>query len=866
MAVILPVNRFCTWLAVLLCVTACGSDRNEAPILAPIGDGVFEVGVGGAVQLQSFDADGDPLIYSFTINPVPPSFADEQVGRPRIVPLTQGALFSWTPSVEDALGDGRADYVVRFSVEDPSGARSERSMKAGVLDPGVAGGGLRFTAPAGEGIYVDAACLGGLDVSVGGGDENRDTILEIEVPASARCAPGDPDCNGLQITRRGPGDYTVDWCPTARQLAQTVHFPLRLTARMEGSDAVIRKRFFLRYELTEAANCVGDVPRIEGVQAKLEGDALDYPVDALISDDFGFKVPPVLVYRRGQGQLGTPSFHGWGAVTFERVLGDLWMAAIPNDGTDTAATVIEYAIVAGDDDDAESTRCDHVAKTSVFTVNPPAEGGAEKTLRPCRSCRSDAQCGGAGDLCVSLVGEGHCGHGCVGQSDCESGELCLLVESVEGRAGYQCVPANLDCGQLCLADGLEGLGGNESRGNARFIEPGVYPGLSICGDDVDYYRIRAESGQRVFAEVTLTGDQGDLDLAMFLGGAETPTYASLDGQATVEAVNERCLEAGGDIYLAVWAAGGAENTYDLRVDVGDGECEVPCAADPVDTAGGNESLETAHPLPPSLAVEGYTLCGDDLDFYAFDADAGTSIAVDLGFLALTGDLGLRLFRDGVFVAESSSLRDGERLKVYSAVAGRFTVEVFGQGPHPSTPYDLSITLTAGTDCTASTACPEGLACIEQTCADPRCDGPDVCGLGDACIGERIGGVSGQVTGACVILCNESRDCRSSTEYACKRVGSGRGACFLPGAQPTGGRCTRHQDCAGQSVCYAWPNGYCAALGCDVTPCPNDTRCETINGDAVCLATCESNGDCRSAEGYVCRALRPGEPKTCRPDF
>ena len=229
-------------------------------------------------------------------------------------------------------------------------------------------------------------------------------------------------------------------------------------------------------------------------------------------------------------------------------------------------------------------------------------------------------------------------------------------------------------------------------------------------------------------------------------------------------------------------------------------------------------------------------------------------------------MGLRLYRDDIQVAQSSSLRDGERLKVYSAVGGRFAVEVYGQGPHPATTYDLRVSLSEGTDCNTSTSCPDGLACIDQSCADPRCEGPDQCGLGDDCVGDRVGGLGGQVVGDCVILCNESRDCRSSTDYACKRVGSGRGACFLPGAQPPGGRCTRHQDCASESACYEWPNGYCAVVGCDVTPCPTGTICEMVNEDAVCLATCVGNGDCRSAEGYVCRALGPEQPKACRPDF
>ncbi len=76
----------------------------------------------------------------------------------------------------------------------------------------------------------------------------------------------------------------------------------------------------------------------------------------------------------------------------------------------------------------------------------------------------------------------------------------------------------------------------------------------------------------------------------------------------------------------------------------------------------------------------HSICGTDLDFYGFAAEAGTSIDVNLIFTAENGDLGLRLYRDGIVVGEAQSLRDGERLKVYSSVGGAFVIEVFGQGP------------------------------------------------------------------------------------------------------------------------------------------------------------------------------------------
>jgi len=66
-------------------------------------------------------------------------------------------------------------------------------------------------------------------------------------------------------------------------------------------------------------------------------------------------------------------------------------------------------------------------------------------------------------------------------------------------------------------------------------------------------------------------------------------------------------------------------------------------------------------------------------------------------------------------------------------------------------------------------------------------------------------------------------------------------------------CVLPSDCSPGLTCFdAMPGGYCTKLGCDQVGCPEGTVCHVLqNGLAVCLLACESNADCRDAQGYAC---------------
>lgn len=89
---------------------------------------------------------------------------------------------------------------------------------------------------------------------------------------------------------------------------------------------------------------------------------------------------------------------------------------------------------------------------------------------------------------------------------------------------------------------------------------------------------------------------------------------------------------------------------------------------------------------------------------------------------------------------------------------------------------------------------------------------------------------------------------------------------LPGEIPIGGPdpgppigdgnigepCFLDNHCDNDGLCLDWPDGYCTQLNCPVVgQCSEGSACvDQGGGTTVCLATCDSQADCR--EGYGCK--------------
>jgi hypothetical protein len=80
------------------------------------------------------------------------------------------------------------------------------------------------------------------------------------------------------------------------------------------------------------------------------------------------------------------------------------------------------------------------------------------------------------------------------------------------------------------------------------------------------------------------------------------------------------------------------------------------------------------------------------------------------------------------------------------------------------------------------------------------------------------------------------------------------------APAIGDECDTALDCSSQGSRQCdrtQPNGYCTILGCERGTCPEDSVCVKFGPDleriavTYCMASCETDSDCRSDEGYEC---------------
>ena len=110
--------------------------------------------------------------------------------------------------------------------------------------------------------------------------------------------------------------------------------------------------------------------------------------------------------------------------------------------------------------------------------------------------------------------------------------------------------------------------------------------------------------------------------------------------------------------------------------------------------------------------------------------------------------------------------------------------------------------------------------------------------------------SSDILGVCLPSCKEDSDCNTgsvcSAEKKCEKIPS-----------DIGGSCANDDECDGEySTCNTWSQGgYCTqeCFDNDDSICPGGSKCVTGNRweGTHCLASCASDKDCRTDEGYVC---------------
>jgi hypothetical protein len=94
------------------------------------------------------------------------------------------------------------------------------------------------------------------------------------------------------------------------------------------------------------------------------------------------------------------------------------------------------------------------------------------------------------------------------------------------------------------------------------------------------------------------------------------------------------------------------------------------------------------------------------------------------------------------------------------------------------------------------------------------------------------------------------------------LGLAAGACTPAIGDP----CASSLECPESSTCdTSAVNGYCLSYDCEYGGCPDDSVCVRFDTFTACMASCSVDGDCRTAEGFVCRDDLDPAPFCFHPD-
>ncbi len=619
---------------------ACGAG-GAAPEFGGVQDQVVAVGEELVLVLPATDADGDDLTYSYDTT-VP-----EIDTRASISVRPDGAgVFRWRPQASDvgvwffdfSVSDGSASDVLTLSIE----------VKSTIGQNGAP----VFREPLGTGTTLDLAVRTCVDLSI---------VVEDQDSSSVTISQEAPIIDGATLTSTGGLTADWSWCPTAAQIAGDDRYTLVL-----GADDLLNpktvKHYLVVLRKAPKPDCPGAPPVVAHTPMD-ESTIANLTVTVDISDDRGLKREPLFYYSTTPPST-PPDLASMTQATMVLLVGDnksgTWGADVPNPvATDPAGTIksVYYVIVAEDDDDPKGD-CDHLtqapatASYSMKVTNPGGTGGAGV----CESCSTDAQCGGAGDLCVRVgtANEPFCLKACAGPSDCPTNYSCsdADVTSVDGTAARQCVPNSNDCsdpaGTVCADDSFEDNDNlTEASANAT-LAPGSYT-MTHCpapvGDDEDWYKIDVSSDAQV--TLTLTGTSAsDLDLALVdsAGTVVKNTFGSTSSEEIIE-----CLTPG-TYYARVFAVfDPVENPYTLDYVQTSMSCSPStCDDDPDeddDNAAQARPLTFSDIYPGPWVSQTNAICPLDDDWFEVGLVNGDTLIVDLLFTQVdsTEDIDLHFY-------------------------------------------------------------------------------------------------------------------------------------------------------------------------------------------------------------------------------
>ena len=305
---------------------------------------------------------------------------------------------------------------------------------------------------------------------------------------------------------------------------------------------------------------------------------------------------------------------------------------------------------------------------------------ADVTLRPTLSFTH-----AAGDLQLALIAAD--GETILAESDTaedeESFEVTIGLPGVHflrvrglGRS-QGAYTLSIEGGGESICPDDDGLEANDRFETPAALETGSHGDLILCGEDEDWFSFSLAEGQSVEVFALAASESGELSVALFGPEARSDADPVLDevaGAGVVKRVSAQVGVPAGLYRVRVRAARGESLPYSVRLNVYEGPLPLDCEFD--DGFEDNNIIADAARLGARQTIDGI-VCGEDVDWFRFDAQAGEVVSVRIDFSHEAGDINLMLHGGMPLlpVAESASEDDGEFIQLRVEQSGPLFVEV-----------------------------------------------------------------------------------------------------------------------------------------------------------------------------------------------
>jgi hypothetical protein len=678
-------------LLLLAALASCvdGGVQNAPPQLSDLPVQV-RVHVGEAVDLTvtATDPDGDPVTISLQQAPPGAEF------------ISPGGLgrFHWSPIASDAAGGEQAHDVIFLASDGRGGTDSARVSVLVVPTDG----SPRFAT--GGQTVLDLGQTDTLDLAVTVKDDNsaRVDIFLAEGP------------KGMALQSTGNKSARLTWTPDADQIQSKPVWGAVLGADDGVSGVVTQDLSVIIIRkmggCDETAGCGCNPPTIAHNELPDQRGVNDYEIIAAITDNESAVQSATLFWTDGD-PADRANFN---AVPMSQAGGSDWLAPIPNPLLKTGESrQIFYFICALDNDDASGAECDNLicqpAETAFsFTAYPlgdnscaddhsePNDAPATSTLLVEESLLGLTICPGDEDWFAIEVGNNEgvdflMAHTTAnGNLDLEAYDQdgsTLLTQSISDDDNEYVrtqprVPGVYffrvfgqpnsydiiyDLYDINSGDCTDGFEPNDSIAQATNLNPGSYPGLRLCSDEVDLYSMTLEQGDTLDLTIRFSHLDGDLDLRL-LNQTGTETLARSLSATDDESITFTASVAS-TVLLEVtgFLGDSADYAFEFTVDSNNNECVD-------DNLEPNDSRFAASDLAP-LILESGIICPGNLDVWSFTLSNRQRGRVTIEFNGDLGDLDLTLFDDFELELDSSA-GIGDSETVAHTASG--TMEIFAQ--------------------------------------------------------------------------------------------------------------------------------------------------------------------------------------------